>query len=169
MNFVNNLHCTAEHTSTVVRFLHPGDVACVECHERLETLLGSCVAIVLTDPRRTIGAMCHIVHCKAALGIVDNPGAYADVALDIMYALLRKRGFRPELCEAFVYGGGNMFPEQFTQAHVGEENCRWVLNRLKRDGVRIAFHDLGGNIYRRLSWTVGPGMPLVQSVSVQAN
>jgi chemotaxis protein CheD len=42
--------------------LHPGDVACGERGDRLETLLGSCVAIILTDPRRTIGAMCHIVH-----------------------------------------------------------------------------------------------------------
>ena len=36
--------------------LHPGDVVCAERGDRMETLLGSCVAVVLTDPRRTVGA-----------------------------------------------------------------------------------------------------------------
>ena len=59
----------AEHDAPpvgLVHVLHPGDVACGERGERFETLLGSCVAIVLTDPRRTIGAMCHIVHAMPA-------------------------------------------------------------------------------------------------------
>ncbi|MEI7447926.1 MAG: hypothetical protein WCK28_23765, partial [Burkholderiales bacterium] len=42
--------------------LHPGDVACVDRGARLATLLGSCVSILLADPRRSIGAMCHYVH-----------------------------------------------------------------------------------------------------------
>lgn len=45
--------------------LHPGDVACVDRGERLDTLLGSCVAILLTDPQRSVGAMCHVVHAGA--------------------------------------------------------------------------------------------------------
>ena len=50
----------------LLHVLHPGGVACGERGERFETLLGSCVAIVLTDPRRTVGAMCHIVHAMPA-------------------------------------------------------------------------------------------------------
>ncbi|MEI2679695.1 MAG: chemotaxis protein CheD [Burkholderiaceae bacterium] len=103
--------------------LHPGDVVCAERGERMETLLGSCVAIVLTDPRRTLGAMCHIVHASRATAGVAETGAYAEVALDTMYALLRERGIDPRQCEAYVYGGGNMFPQLFNQiAHVGERN-----------------------------------------------
>lgn len=60
-----------------VHTLHPGDVVCAERGDRLETLLGSCVAIVLTDPRRTIGAMCHIVHCSRALAGAPETSAYA--------------------------------------------------------------------------------------------
>ena len=61
--------------------LHPGDVACGERGERFETLLGSCVAIVLTDPRRTVGAMCHIVHAMPAPADRLDEASYADVAL----------------------------------------------------------------------------------------
>jgi chemotaxis protein CheD len=147
--------------------LHPGDVACVTRGTRLETLLGSCVAVVLTDPRRTVGAMCHIVHAKPPMSCSNGkPGAHADGALAAMYQQLRRRGIEPRLCEAFVYGGGNMFPGLFTRHHVGDDNVRWVLQALAADGIPVLVHDHGGNTYRRLAWTVGPQLPQVAAVSV---
>jgi chemotaxis protein CheD len=151
-----------------VQTLHPGDVACGDRGDRLETLLGSCVAIILTDPRRTIGVMCHIVHSRPAVDAARSSGAYAEHARDTMYALLLARGINPRLCEAYVYGGGNMFPGLFTESHVGDDNARWALDALAEDGVRVLFHDVGGSAYRRLSWTVGPGMPQVAAVPVDA-
>ena len=103
-----------------VHVLNPGDVAIGTRDDRLETLLGSCIAIVLTDPRRTIGVMCHIVHARPAPATERSNGAFADVALERMYTLLRARGITPSLCEAYVYGGGNMFPRVFRNTHVGE-------------------------------------------------
>lgn len=152
--------------SPLVHLLHPGDVACANRGERLETLLGSCVAIVLTDPRRTLGVMCHIVHSAPALpGAVDD-NTHADSALASMYALLLGRGIQPHLCEAFVYGGGNMFPALFRERHVGDANACWALQALACDGIRVVDHDVGGIAYRRLAWTVGSGQPQVVAVDV---
>lgn len=153
-------------TTATVHTLMPGDVVCADRGERLETLLGSCVAVVLTDRRRTIGAMCHIVHSHSACGATDNPGAFADCAVDTMYRLLRDRGFSPKLCDAFVYGGGNMFPSLVAGPHVGERNGRTVLDRLQLDGVRVIEVDLGGSNYRRVSWNIGPDLPNVTAVAV---
>jgi len=146
--------------------LHPGDVACVGEGERMETLLGSCVAIVLTDPRRTIGAMCHIVHAKPALESAPRTSAHAGVALDSMYESLMARGITPRYCEAYVYGGGNMFPELVQQSSVGDSNASWALDALAQAGIRVIAHDLGGNTYRRLGWTVGREAPQVTAVDV---
>jgi len=146
--------------------LHPGEVACADQGERLETLLGSCVAIVLTDPRRTIGVMCHIVHAKQALASAPKTGAYASVALEAMYGLLLSRGIAPKLCEGYVFGGGNMFPDLVRQDHVGDANARWALAALTDDGIRVLFHDLGGTTYRKLGWTVGREAPQVTAVEV---
>jgi chemotaxis protein CheD len=146
--------------------LHPGDVACAVQGERLETLLGSCVAIVLTDPRRTVGTMCHIVHARRAATRAQETAAYAHVALESMYALLRARGITPRLCEAFVYGGGNMFPGLVRDGHVGDANARWALDALAEDGIRVLLDDLGGTAYRRLTWTVGADLPQVTAVPV---
>lgn len=149
-----------------VRTLHPGDVVCAERGESLDTLLGSCVAVILTDPRRTLGAMCHIVHAGHAAAGAAETSAYGHAALDAMDMLLRVRGINPALCEAYVYGGGNMFPGLFTQSHVGETNARWTLDALAQRHVRVIAHDLGGRQYRRLRWTVGTDEPQVTGVPV---
>ena len=150
-----------------VHILHPGDVVCAERNVRLETLLGSCVAVVLADPRRTIGAMCHIVHARPAAGATSKPEAHADAAIDSMYAKLRQFGFSPQLCEAYVYGGGNMFPGRFSASHVGSSNSQHVLERLQHDGIRVLLHDVGGNAYRRLTWTVGRDAPAVTAIAIE--
>ena len=79
-----------------VHLLHPGDVACVDRDERLETLLGSCVAIVLTDPRRTVGAMCHVVHAGHPARGVAESNAFGRTAMDTLARRLRARGIEHE-------------------------------------------------------------------------
>jgi chemotaxis protein CheD len=149
-----------------VHVLHPGDVVCGDSGDRLETLLGSCVSIILTDPRRSIGIMCHIVHARPAPQAAQANTAFADVALDTMYGMLQGRGITPALCEAYVYGGGDMFPELIQPSRVGEANARWALDALAEDGVRLLFQDVGGRSYRRLSWTIGHDAPQVIAVPV---
>lgn len=149
-----------------VHTLMPGDVACADRGEVLETLLGSCVAVILTDRRRTVGAMCHIVHASPPGGGSSVRAAHADAAIDQLYALLTARGFMPSMCDAFVYGGGNMFPALVGGAHVGERNAERVLQRLSRDGLRLVYQDLGGTSYRRLRWSVGLEWPAVIAVAM---
>ena len=149
-----------------VLVLHPGDVACGERGDRLETLLGSCVAVILTDPRRTVGTMCHIVHATSARPAAGGSGACGANAMAAMHAHLRARSIEPRLCEAYVFGGGNMFPAVVERGHVGVANAGWVIQALARDGVRVLALDTGGNAYRRLSWTVGPWAPQVTAVAV---
>jgi len=134
--------------------------------DRLETLLGSCVAIVITDPRRTVGVMCHIVHSRPAPSGTRATGAYADVALATMVDLLRQRGITARLCEAYVYGGGNMFPELEQGTSVGDGNADWALGALASLGIRVLAVDLGGATYRRLSWTIGRAAPQVITTAV---
>ncbi len=155
--------------------LHPGDVVCADRGERMETLLGSCVAIILTDPRRTLGAMCHFVHSGSSLRRPEpvdrddrrvGEAAHAEVALTAMYRLLTARGISPRQCEAYVYGGGNLFPDLVTASHVGELNAQWAIDVLAREGVSVIESDLGGRAYRKLSWVVGSQHPDVITVPV---
>ena len=150
-----------------VQVLHPGDVACGDRGVRFATLLGSCIAVILTDRRRTIGAMCHIVHAGNGLAANLNPGtAFGDSALQAMYSQLSERSIQPRWCDAFVYGGGNMFPSLVLGGHVGQSNANWVMQALADEGISVLHHDVGGHVYRRLTWTVGPQSPLSVPVAV---
>lgn len=146
--------------------LHPGDVAFAERGDQLETLLGSCVSIVLTDPRRTVAAMCHFVHARSAPDTAANDSHYAEAALSKLYGLLYDRGINPLLCVAYVYGGGNMFSQIYQTPQVGENNLRWALAALADDGIRVLLEDVGGTCYRRVKWTVGHQLPQVIAVEI---
>ena len=143
--------------------LMPGDVALGRAGDRLKTLLGSCVSVILTDPRRTVGAMCHIVHVGKPNAANLRNTAYGTVAMDDMFHRLEKVGISPQYCQAYVYGGGNMFPSVWSKQNVGATNAKWTLQFLQDHHIAIVDQDVGGNVYRKLAWTVGPDQPTVQS------
>ncbi len=144
--------------------LMPGQVALGRAGDHLKTLLGSCVSVILTDPRRTIGVMCHIVHVGHPNAANKNNTAYGSVAMAEMVRRLYEIGFAPRSCEAYVFGGGNMFPKLVTRHHVGSNNGDWVMGYLEHHKIRVLKEDLGGHGYRKLSWVVGFGEPVVETV-----
>ena len=150
-------------------FLHPGDVVFGTTDDELETILGSCVAVILTDPRRTIGVMCHVVTASSGLSRKPNLPltAYADLAFECMCKGLLERGVVPRLCDAYVFGGGNMFPQLERPPRVGEDNVHWMLEALDEMGAQLVATDLGGVGYRKLHWVVGKGAPKVTWVPIE--
>lgn len=144
--------------------LMPGDVAVGDAGDQLKTLLGSCVSVILTDPRRTVAAMCHIVHVGRPNAANQGNAAYGQVAMQAMFAHLRAKGVNPNMCEAYLYGGGNMFPQFFSAKNVGASNADWALDYLHAQGIQVVDHSLGGTGYRKVSWTVGPTEPQVETV-----
>ena len=162
-------HCAArclpeDRLSTSSCELMPGDVVLAQTGDRLKTLLGSCVTVVLTDPKRTVAAMCHIVHVGQPNAENRRNTAYGRVAMEAMFAHLRSIGITPTLCEAYVFGGSNMFPRLFQTRDVGGSNTAWALAYLECHGIRVMDQSLGGHGYRKVSWTVGLTDPLVEIV-----
>ena len=144
--------------------LMPGDVALGEVGDQLKTLLGSCVSVILCDPRRTVGVMCHIVFTGQPKPEHRHNTAYGSVAMDDMFARLRSKGVNPSMCQAYVFGGGNMFPQIFSQKHVGATNSEWVLGFLREHNIPVVQQSVGGTGYRKISWTVGVSEPVVETV-----
>jgi len=145
--------------------LLPGDVALGYRGDTLKTLLGSCVSVILTDPRRTVGVMCHIVHVGHPNHANQHNTAFGSVAMAEMTRRLFAIGFAPRSCQAYVVGGGNMFPQLVTHHHVGANNVDWVMGYLEHHKIAVLKEDLGGTGYRKLSWEVGPQDPLVETVT----
>jgi chemotaxis protein CheD len=147
-----------------VHVLNPGDVVVATRGERLDTLLGSCVAVVLNDPRGTVGAMCHIVHASDAPASAPGDTRHARPALQAMTRQLQGLGIVARLCQARVYGGANMFPLRYAGTHVGENNLQRVLALLAQADIAATTPSVGGTGYRRLSWVIGIGEPQCEVV-----
>jgi chemotaxis protein CheD len=148
--------------------LMPGDVVLGLAGDPMKTLLGSCVSVILTDPRRTVGAMSHIVHVGKPNAANTRNTAYGEVAMQEMFDRLIGIGIPPTRCQAYVYGGGNMFPQMFSTTHVGAKNAEWALDFLHDHGIVVVGESLGGNGYRKVAWTVGREQPDVEIVSTGA-
>ena len=142
--------------------LMPGDVALGLAGDQLKTLLGSCVSVILTDARRTVGVMCHIVHVGRPNAANEHNTAYGEVAMRDMFRRLIGVAIPAARCHAYVYGGGNMFPQMFSTTHVGANNAQWVLDYLHDFGIAVIDESLGGTGYRKVSWTVGREVPVVE-------
>lgn len=146
--------------------LMPGDVCLARTGEEMRTLLGSCVSVILTDPRRTVGAMCHIVHVGQPNAANRHNTAYGEVAMDDMFHRLLQVGIAAQQCQAYVYGGGNMFPGIVSGPSVGDRNADWVMDFLDHHGIGVVDYSLGGTAYRKVSWTVGTTAPKVENVAI---
>lgn len=108
--------------------------------------------------------MCHIVHVGKPNAANARNTAFGSVAMQEMFARLRAVGINPLLCHAYVFGGGNMFPSMFRVRHVGDSNVAWALDFLDHHRIPVANHCLGGNGYRKVSWTVGVSEPVVETI-----
>jgi chemotaxis protein CheD len=151
--------------------LHPGDIACADEGDRLQTLLGSCVSVCLNSPRRHVGGMCHIMYSGPTPPVHKHNTAYAEPAMRKLFADLRAKGVNPLSCEAYVYGGGSMFSPDGTvsaaNARVGERNVAWALAFLADSGIVLRGKSVGGTQYRKVDWLVGAEAPEVRVAAVE--
>jgi chemotaxis protein CheD len=140
--------------------LRPGEYAVAGADCRIRTLLGSCVSITLWHPKLRIGAMSHFLLAQrgsAASGLLD--ARYGGESLDLMIADLARLHVFPAQCEAKVFGGGNMFPDQAGPGalHVGRRNGEAARALLQQHGLHIVSESLFGNGHRQIAFDIASG------------
>lgn len=161
-------------------FLQQGEVYFGDANTCIRTVLGSCVAVTAWHPKQLIGGMCHyMLPSRRARGGAlhfrrdDVPigfssrrthprsldGRYADEALELMFAEMRRSGAQPREFEIKLFGGGNMFPRATLQReqHVGQKNVEAARELLARHGIRPQAEHLGGIGHRNLIFEVCSG------------
>ena len=139
-----------------------GQIAVVRSPQIAQTVLGSCIGLVLYDPPAKIGAMAHIVLAERS-NRSGPPGKFADSAVPHMLELLQKEGADPRRLVAKIAGGASMFggggPIQ-----VGEANYQAVEKLLRQHGIRVAGEHVGGPKGRRTTFDPNTGNLTVEIV-----
>jgi chemotaxis protein CheD len=123
---------------------------------RIQTLVGSCVGVVLYHRAAKLGGVAHIVLPRAP-GNGDHPGKYADTAIPALIAEfdLRLGPNSRRRLTAKLAGGASMFQFESTilentQLNIGQRNQETIEQILSELSIPILGRDLGGNFGRRL-------------------
>jgi chemotaxis protein CheD len=129
--------------------------------------LGSCVAIMLYDPRACAGAMAHILlPSKSLARDTSNPAKFPETAVPLLIERLAALGAESRRLVAKLAGGASMFAALMTPSTVqmGERNILAARSVLRQVGIPIVGEAVGGGAGRSVRFHVADGRVEIRSV-----
>jgi chemotaxis protein CheD len=135
----------------------------------VETVLGSCVAVVLWSARLRIGAMSHaaLPCCPKEILLGANPSArlrYVDYSIRHLLDRLEALGARRKELQVKLFGGGDVLPMSGRVESVGSKNCSVALRVVEEENLILTGSDLGGNQGRVIYFSSLTGEVLVRKL-----
>jgi chemotaxis protein CheD len=127
-----------------------GGIEYAQRDEVLETLLGSCIGLVMWCRRTHIAGMAHIVlpDCRECHSM---PGKYANTAVAELRQRLIARGAHPQKLVTKLAGGATMFGEKLT-SDIGGQNYRAVIKLLQEVNIPVLGEHVGQNFGRIIKY-----------------
>ena len=155
---------------TRVHKLLPGQFHVATADELIATLLGSCVAACIYDPRRGVGGMNHFLlpdpgtgeQASAPTSVSNRYGVFAMESL--INGLLDRGASRLQL-RVKLFGGGRILPQL---SDVGRRNIEFVRRFVEMEGLPIAAEDLGGDHPRKILMQPASGRVRVKKLPALA-
>lgn len=134
----------------------------------LSTVLGSCVAVCLHDPKRKIGGMNHFLLPFGLKTATDRPVRYGLFAMESLINDLTKAGAVKSRLEAKIFGGARISTDL---RDIGRINANFAKEFLATEGIACLGESLGGTNARRVVFRPTTGqarMLIVPSTEVSA-
>jgi chemotaxis protein CheD len=138
------------------RNINPGGWA-VESERPITTLLGSCVAVCLYDPKMRIGGMNHFLLPSRAKNSSDDTDVIlaGDYSMEVLLnTMLNKGAAKPRLV-AKAFGGGTIVTSILMA--IGQRNADFAKEWLEREGIPLMAQDFGGAWSRKVIFTPNGG------------
>ena len=122
--------------------------------------LGSCVALCLYDPLRSIGGMAHMVlPDSSARGAKSSGAKFVDVAVPLLLREMEAKGAGRARLRAHLIGGALMLQGAAFKAtvNIGQRNAQAARAALRSAGVRVRGEELGGSNGRTVRLELATG------------
>ncbi len=132
----------------------------------LVTVLGSCVAACIRDPKTGIGGMNHFMLPEGGgdqHNLLSSSARYGSYAMEVLVNQLVKLGAGRSRLEAKVFGGAAVL-RGFTTVNVGESNSEFVLDYLHTERIRVVAEDLKGLYPRKVYYFPASGRVMVRKL-----
>lgn len=147
-------------------YLKPGELVVAERPALVSTVLGSCVAVTLFNPRLGVGAICHAMLPLAA----GRDGfKYVDSSLLHMLAHFERLGVSKRELTVKLFGGADMFESGLPAGggSVGRQNIQAATALLRQEGLPVVAADTGGRQGRKLLFYSHTGEVLLKRLGQQ--
>lgn len=165
-------HLTGKDFERIARNINPGGWA-IEADRPIATLLGSCVAVCLYDPRLRIGGMNHFLlpsrtnATNADTDVILN----GDYAMEVLVNGLLDKGASKGRLVAKAFGGGTIVSA--IRMAIGERNADFAHEWLDREGIPLVASDFSGPWSRKVVFVPQTGdafcrrMPTTQAAAAE--
>jgi chemotaxis protein CheD len=143
--------------------IHIGGVYATRAPTIIKTVLGSCIAVCLRDPRAQVGGMNHFM--------LPVPGHRHDGvesarfgvhAMDLLIGAIQKSGGERRRLEAKVFGGGHVLSISQNGNSVAGQNIKFIEEFMNTEGIPVVGRDLGGYLPRRIHFHTDTGKVYVK-------
>ncbi len=127
--------------------------------------LGSCIAIVLYDPRTKNGGMIHVMLPDSKIERDKSkliPYKYVDTGIPLLFKSLFKMGSKRNSIVVKVIGGSNVMDKN-KFFNIGERNYAAVRKILWRNNIMISAEDVGGSKSRTVKLFMDTGKVVVSN------
>ncbi len=137
-----------------VAIIHPGEYYATRDHTVISTVLGSCVAVALHDPRNRFSGLNHFM-LPGRLGsngyTGSDTGKYGVFAMEFLVNEMIKLGANKKDLIAKVFGGGHVLSNAVENGgSIPSSNVTFAFEYLKTEGISVETSDVGGTIARKI-------------------
>ena len=139
----------------------PGEYFVTDQEMVIMTVLGSCIAACIWDPKVRVGGMNHFMLPE---GGADTSGRYGSYAMELLINEMIKLGARREYMQAKVFGGGQVM-HSFTTMNVGERNTAFVLDYLQTERIAVVSKDVLDIYPRKVCYFPATGKAMVKRLA----
>jgi chemotaxis protein CheD len=149
-------------------YVHPGQVAVTGEAGVLTTILGSCVAVCLHDPKLRIGGLNHYLLPNYA-GAPEVAARYGPLAITQLVEGMLALGAQTKRMTAQVFGGAAVLAAFGNERnHLGMRNAQLAAEMMASYGIPVLTTDVGGNRGRKLTFSPRYGTAHVQIIGAAA-
>lgn len=145
-----------------INYIGIGDIAVSDCADDIiKTMaLGSCVGVMVHDPKLKIAAMAHIAlpDSKVRSGSeIGKPGRYADTGVPLLAKAMIKMGSKGGRSLIVKIAGGAQINDPNDTFNIGKRNVLAVKKVLWKCSLILKAEDTGGIIGRTMQVCVDTG------------
>ena len=132
----------------------------------IRTVLGSCIAVCLFDPRARIGGMNHYLLPYGPAGSPTDC-RYGEHAIPLLVQRCMAKGAAPDRLVAKIFGGASMQePRVDAIQRVGEINIAFAVEELADRSIPILGQDVGGRFARDIRFDTMAGSVKVKRILI---